>query len=86
VTGLRGIASVDGRVMPARFSGKLKALVQNVAIGALLFPDGTLGVPNHGIGLTLLAAATLLTLWSGWELFAAYFRGGGDGASGPETG
>jgi len=75
-----GLASVEGLVMPARRSGKLKTLVQNVAIGALLFPDGTLGVPNHGLGLTLLAVATLLTLWSGWELFDAYFR---DGASGP---
>lgn len=86
VTGLRSIASVDGRVMPARFSGKLKTLVQNVAIGALLFPDGTLGVPNHGLGLTLLAVATLLTLWSGWELFAAYFREDGASAAGPGNG
>jgi CDP-diacylglycerol--glycerol-3-phosphate 3-phosphatidyltransferase len=86
VTGLRGIASVDGHVMPARFSGKLKTLVQNVAIGALLFPDGTLGVPNHGLGLTLLAVATLLTLWSGWELFAAFFREGGEGAAEPGNG
>ena len=55
--------------MAARLSGKLKTLVQNVAIGALLFPDPTLGLPAHAIGLTLLAVATLLTLWSGWELF-----------------
>lgn len=80
VTGLRGIASADGHVMPARRSGKLKTLVQNVAIGALLFPDPTLGLPAHDIGLTLLAAATLLTLWSGWEIFADYF---GLGAEAP---
>jgi CDP-diacylglycerol--glycerol-3-phosphate 3-phosphatidyltransferase len=78
VTGLRGIASADGRVMPARFSGKLKTLVQNVAIGALLFPDPTLGLPAHPIGMTLLTLATLLTLYSGWEIFADYFRAGGD--------
>lgn len=72
VTGLRGIASADGHVMPARRSGKLKTLVQNFAIGALLFPDPTLGLPAHAIGLTLLAAATLLTLWSGWKLFGDY--------------
>jgi CDP-diacylglycerol--glycerol-3-phosphate 3-phosphatidyltransferase len=78
VTGLRGIASADGHVMPARLSGKLKTLVQNVAIGALLFPDPTLGLPAHPIGMTLLLAATLLTLWSGWEIFADYFRAGGD--------
>ena len=86
VTGLRGIASVGGHVMPARFSGKLKTLVQNVAIGSLLFPDGTLGVANHDLGLTLLALATLLTLWSGWELFAAFFREDAEGGVGPGSG
>lgn len=87
VTGLRSIASADGHVMAARVSGKLKTLVQNLAIGALLFPDPTLGLPAHAIGLSLLVVATLLTLWSGWELFAAYFRaeiraenGGGRGS------
>jgi CDP-diacylglycerol--glycerol-3-phosphate 3-phosphatidyltransferase len=85
VTGLRGFASLDGHVMPARLSGKLKTLVQNVAIGALLFPAGTLGVPNHGLGLSLLAVATLLTLWSGWELFAAFFQEGGDASGGTRT-
>jgi CDP-diacylglycerol--glycerol-3-phosphate 3-phosphatidyltransferase len=82
VTGLRGIASADGQVMAARVSGKLKTLVQNVAIGALLFPDPTLGLPAHAIGLTLLAAATALTLWSGWEYFAEYFRSEGGGQGG----
>ena len=81
VTGLRGIASVDGQVMAARWPGKLKAVAQNVAIGALLFPAGTLGLPNHAIGMTLLGLATLLTLWSGWIYFAAYF-----GDEDPETG
>jgi CDP-diacylglycerol--glycerol-3-phosphate 3-phosphatidyltransferase len=83
VTGLRGIASAGGQVMAARPSGKLKTLVQNVAIGALLFPDPTLGLPAHAIGLTLLAAATALTLWSGWAYFADYF-GEGDGGGGRE--
>ena len=79
VTGLRGMASADGQVMAARGPGKLKAVAQNVAIGALLFPDPTLGLPAHAIGLTLLSVATLLTLWSGWLYFADYFRA----ASGP---
>jgi CDP-diacylglycerol--glycerol-3-phosphate 3-phosphatidyltransferase len=86
VTALRGMASVNGLVIHARRSGKLKTLAQNVAIGALLFPDGTLGVPNHGLGLTLLAVATLLTLWSGWRLFDAYFRAGTEVPSGPTAG
>jgi CDP-diacylglycerol--glycerol-3-phosphate 3-phosphatidyltransferase len=73
VTGLRGLASAQGHVMAAQSAGKAKTLVQNVAIGALLFPDPTLGLPAHPIGLTLLALATALTLWSGYIYFAEYF-------------
>jgi CDP-diacylglycerol--glycerol-3-phosphate 3-phosphatidyltransferase len=73
VTGLRGIASAGGQVVAATWPGKVKTLTQNVAIGALLFPDPTLGLPAHRIGLILLAAATALTLWSGYVYFADYF-------------
>lgn len=75
VTGLRGIASAGGHVVAATWQGKLKTLAQNVAIGCLLFPSGTLGVPNHGLGVALLAVATALTLWSGYVYFADYFAG-----------
>jgi CDP-diacylglycerol--glycerol-3-phosphate 3-phosphatidyltransferase len=75
VTALRGIASADGHVMAASPAGKIKTLVQNIAIGALLFPKTTLGLPAHAIGLTLLTLATALTLVSGYAYFAAYFRG-----------
>jgi CDP-diacylglycerol--glycerol-3-phosphate 3-phosphatidyltransferase len=82
VTGLRGLASAGGLVMPATWAGKVKTLSQNVAIGALLFPDPTLGLPAHRLGLTLLVLATALTLWSGYAYFVAYFRG--DPASDPQ--
>lgn len=74
VTGLRGIASAGGRIMAATWQGKAKTLTQNVAISALLFHYPTLGLPAHEIGLSLLAIATLLTLWSGYGYFAAFFR------------
>ena len=74
VTGLRGIASAGGRIMAASWQGKAKTLCQNVAIAALIFHHPTLGLPAHEIGLSLLAVATLLTLWSGYVYFAAYFR------------
>jgi CDP-diacylglycerol--glycerol-3-phosphate 3-phosphatidyltransferase len=73
VTGLRGIASAGGQVVAAGWQGKLKTTAQNIAVGCLLFPEGTLGVPNHPLGVTLLAVATALTLWSGWVYFADYF-------------
>jgi len=74
VTGLRGIASAGGQIMAASSLGKAKTLVQNVAIAALLFHYETLGLPAHEVGLSLLAVATLLTLWSGYGYFAAFFR------------
>jgi CDP-diacylglycerol--glycerol-3-phosphate 3-phosphatidyltransferase len=82
VTGLRGIASAGGHVVAATWPGKIKTLAQNIAIGCLLFPQGTLGLPNHLMGVTLLAVATALTLWSGYVYFADYFSGE-DGAAAP---
>jgi CDP-diacylglycerol--glycerol-3-phosphate 3-phosphatidyltransferase len=73
VTGLRGIASAGGQVVAAGTGGKIKTVAQNVAVGALLFPQGTLGLPNHDIGVALLVLATALTLWSGYVYFADYF-------------
>jgi CDP-diacylglycerol--glycerol-3-phosphate 3-phosphatidyltransferase len=75
VTGLRGIASADGQVIAAAPGGKIKAVVQNVAVGALLFHEPQLGLPAHEIGMTLLGLATALTLVSGYQYFAGYFRG-----------
>jgi CDP-diacylglycerol--glycerol-3-phosphate 3-phosphatidyltransferase len=73
VTGLRGFGSEFGVVIAAEWPGKLKTLSQNLAAGFLLFPEGTLGLPNHRIGGLLLALAVVLTLWSGWGYFAAFF-------------
>jgi CDP-diacylglycerol--glycerol-3-phosphate 3-phosphatidyltransferase len=86
VTGLRGIASAGGHVVAAAWQGKVKTLAQNVAIGCLLFPAGTLGVPNHPLGLALLAVATALTLWSGYVYFADYFAGEERAAAPPAAG
>jgi CDP-diacylglycerol--glycerol-3-phosphate 3-phosphatidyltransferase len=73
VTGLRSIASSDGHVVGASWRGKLKSLVQNFSVGALLFHYPTIGLPAHEIGMALLGAATALTLWSGYIYFADYF-------------
>jgi CDP-diacylglycerol--glycerol-3-phosphate 3-phosphatidyltransferase len=86
VTGLRGMASAGGHVIAASRLGKAKTLTQNFAIGALLFHYETLGLPAHAIGLTLLGAATALTLWSGYLYFSDYFRGAAAGAARPHRG
>lgn len=79
VTGLRGFAQADGHIMAAEWSGKAKALLQNIAIGALLFPTPQWGLPAHTIGLWFLVAATAVTLWSGYGYFASYFAAGARG-------
>jgi CDP-diacylglycerol--glycerol-3-phosphate 3-phosphatidyltransferase len=83
VTGLRSLASAGGHVMGASWLGKLKAVAQNIAIGALLFYYPTFRLPAKEIGLAMLTLATVLTLWSGYLYFAEYFRGlNADSASG----
>lgn len=73
VTGLRGIASSHGTIVAARGPGKIKTIAQSAATAALLFHYETIGLPAHAIGMTLLAIATALTLWSGYLYFADYF-------------
>ena len=50
--------------------GKIKTIVQMVALVALLYQEPFIGLPVFVIGEWLLAAAALLTLWSGM----AYLR------------
>ena len=47
--------------------GKIKTVVQMVALGFLLYREPLLGLPIFQIGEWLLAAAAILTLWSGFE-------------------
>ena len=47
--------------------GKVKTVVQMVALGFLLYREPLLGLPIFQIGEWLLAAAAILTLWSGFE-------------------
>ncbi|HEY1070170.1 MAG TPA: CDP-diacylglycerol--glycerol-3-phosphate 3-phosphatidyltransferase [Thermomonas sp.] len=51
--------------------GKIKTTVQMIALGFLLYREPLLGVPVFQIGEWLLAAAAILTLWSGFEYLRA---------------
>lgn len=51
--------------------GKFKTIVQMVALGFLLYRENLLGIRIFAIGEWMLAAAALLTLWSGWEYLRA---------------
>jgi CDP-diacylglycerol--glycerol-3-phosphate 3-phosphatidyltransferase len=70
VTGLRAIASSTGIVVAASGLGKLKSITQYVGLGILIFPLGVLPIPFlHEIGMILVYAALILTLWSGADYF-----------------
>jgi CDP-diacylglycerol--glycerol-3-phosphate 3-phosphatidyltransferase len=51
--------------------GKLKTIVQMVAISCVLFYEDLLGLPIFKIGEWLLAIAAALTLWSGLDYMRA---------------
>ncbi|GAB4340172.1 MAG: CDP-diacylglycerol--glycerol-3-phosphate 3-phosphatidyltransferase [Desulfobulbaceae bacterium] len=70
ITGLRGIAASSGIVVPASGLGKIKSTVQYLGIGTLIFPLGLLPLPFlHRVGLAILYAALVLSIWSGMDYF-----------------
>ncbi len=60
----------SGRVKVA-WIGKIKTIVQMVAIGMLLFRVDFVGLPIYAIGEWLLGSAAVLTLWSGYNYLRA---------------
>jgi CDP-diacylglycerol--glycerol-3-phosphate 3-phosphatidyltransferase len=70
ITGLRGMASAEGIVVAASGLGKIKSICQYIGLGTLIFPLGLLPIPHlHGIGLTIVYVALILTIWSGVDYF-----------------
>jgi len=66
VTGLRGIAVVEGIVIEASSLGKYKTIFQLVSLICLSLHYEYLKVDFHIVGMTFLWAALILTIWSGW--------------------
>jgi len=54
-------------VVKVSLLGKLKTMIQMIAIGALLIHNTIVGLDFHLIGMALLWVAAILTLWSGYE-------------------
>lgn len=84
ITGLRGIASTEGIVIPASNLGKFKTIFQLVAIiGLLLHYDyhwffgidhPLLAVNMHNVGMFYLWIATIITIWSGVDYLSKFVR------------
>ncbi len=63
------------RVIPAVASGKLKTVLQAVALSLLLFPFWTVvGDWEHWIGWIVMGAAFVLTVVSGIDFIVKYRR------------
>ena len=67
ITGLRVSAVGSGKEIAASFLGKVKTIVQMIAIGFLTMDWTTIGVP-------LLWLAVIITLYSGYEYIKEYLK------------
>jgi CDP-diacylglycerol--glycerol-3-phosphate 3-phosphatidyltransferase len=84
ITGLRGIASTEGIVIPASKLGKFKTIFQIVAILCLLLhydyywffgiKNPYLHVDMHNVGIFYLWVATFITIWSGVDYLVKFFK------------
>jgi len=75
VTGLRGIATLQGLVISASNWGKAKMVFQTVSIIGLMLHYEYFGINFHLLGMLLLWVALGITLWSGWDYFVKFYRG-----------
>ena len=66
ITGLRVVAVSEGKDVSSTMAGKIKTVVQMIAIGFLLM--------NWPFGELLLWTAVFLTLYSGYEYVRDYFK------------
>lgn len=75
VTGLRGVAASSGIVVAASRMGKIKSVLQYIALCVLIFPLGVLPIPFlHVAGLNILFVSLFLTIWSGFDYFYRFQR------------
>lgn len=74
VTGLRAIAVDNGTIIAASRLGKLKTVSQIVCLVPLIIHYPWYGIDFHYIGMVLLIAAFVFTMWSGADYFAGFFR------------
>ncbi|MFA7083550.1 MAG: CDP-diacylglycerol--glycerol-3-phosphate 3-phosphatidyltransferase [Arcobacteraceae bacterium] len=67
ITGLRVLAVAEKKDVASSMAGKIKTVVQMIAIGFLIM--------NWPFGTSLLWIAVALTLYSGYEYTKEYFKG-----------
>ena len=78
VTGLRAIAADNGHVIAADKYGKMKTIMQSVALVPLIYHFPFFGIDVAWIGSALLFVAVLLTVYSGWNYLYGFYKVWGD--------
>lgn len=74
VTGLRAVAADEGVVIAADKFGKLKTVLQIVALVPLLIHYPVFGLPSALFGQIILYIALALTLFSGLNYFYRFYQ------------
>jgi CDP-diacylglycerol--glycerol-3-phosphate 3-phosphatidyltransferase len=74
VTGLRGIASLEGSAIGASIWGKVKMIFQTIALIGLILHYEYLGINFHSLGMLILWVALAITIWSGIDYFIKFYR------------
>jgi CDP-diacylglycerol--glycerol-3-phosphate 3-phosphatidyltransferase len=74
VTGLRIGVAHEGVIIEASKLAKYKTALQLVAIEALLIHYTFFHINFHQTGMILLWGAMIITLWSGFTYFTAFFK------------
>lgn len=74
VTGLRAIAADEGIVIAADKYGKLKTVLQMVALEPLILHYTWFGIPMDSIGMVFLYLSVVLTVFSGCNYFLNFFK------------
>ena len=74
VTGLRGIASLEGLAIAASKWGKAKMIFQTIALIVLMLHYEYLGINFHSLGMLILWVALAITIGSGVDYFIKFYR------------
>lgn len=74
VTGMRGVAADKGVVIAADKFGKLKTIVQSMALVPLLLHYPLLGFDPAPVGMLLLYVALVLTVFSGGNYLYSFYK------------
>ncbi len=74
VTGLRAMAADKGMIIAADTHGKIKTILQLVALGPLVLHYPLLGYDFTGIGLIILYLAVIMTIFSGGNYLYNFYR------------